>query len=315
MTGRVVLFGGSGFIGTALRGGLHGDVVAPSRSEVDLASAQAVASSLRQGDIVVNAAGYAAATDRSAVGLGRLRRDNVEAVRALARGAAAADVDRIIHISSVAAMGHKTGHMIREPALLPPRTPYGQSKRDGEVALLAEAGKVPVTIIRPTSIFGEGRGLAALLCRLSDLPVVPVVGRGSALVPFSYVGNLVAAIDHLIDHPVPGGGTFIVGDATSYPLLRIVRTLARALGRPHAPVVPVPTLAVRSLGRVETAVSRRLGRLPLLDPARIETLTSSISYSTEAFVGATGFEPPYPLETALERIARWYRDARLAAPR
>jgi nucleoside-diphosphate-sugar epimerase len=313
VTGRVVVFGGSGFIGSSLRSGLHRDLVAPSRSEVDLTSLEALASYLRQGDIVVNAAGYAAATDRSAAGLRRLRRDNVEAVGTLGQAAAAAEVDRIIHISSVAAMGHRTGHMITEQALLPPRTPYGQSKRDGELVLLARAGDVPVTIIRPTSIFGEGRGLAALLCRLTDLPVIPVVGGGSALVPFSYVGNLVAAVDRLIDHPVAGRATFIVGDATSYPLLHIVRTLASALGRPGAPVVPIPTVAVRGLGRVESAVSRRLGRLPLLDPARVETLTSSISYSTAAFIEATGFEPPYPLETALARIATWYRDARPAS--
>lgn len=309
MTGRVVLFGGAGFIGTALRGGLGRDVVAPTRAEVDLASGEAVASYLQRGDIVINAAGYAAATDTSRSGLRRLRRDNVEAVRMLGRAAAAAGVDHVIHLSSVAAMGHRTGRMIREDDLLPPRTPYGQSKRDGEVALLAEAGAVPVTIVRPTSIFGEGRGLAALLCRLSDLPVIPVVGGGSALVPFSYVGNLVAAVDLLVEQPTAGGRTFIVGDAESYPLRRIVTTLARALGRGRAPVVPVPTLAVRSLGRVETALSRRMGRLPLLDPVRIETLTSSVSYSTAAFVEATGFEPPYPLETALERIATWYRDA------
>lgn len=313
--GRIVIFGGSGFIGTALRGGLGQDVVSPSRSDVDLTSYQAVASYLYRGDIVINAAGYAAATDTSVAGLRRLQRDNVEAVQVLGRGAAAAGVDRIIHLSSVAAMGHRTGHLIREHELLPPRTPYGQSKRDGEAALLAEAGGVPVTILRPTSIFGEGRGLAALLCRLAYLPVIPVVGGGSALVPFCYVGNLVAAVGHLVDHPTTGTATFIVGDAGSYPLRRIVTTLARALGRADAPVVPIPTLAVRAMGRVETTLSRRLGRLPLLDPVRIDTLTNSISYSTEAFVSATGFKPPYPLETGLERIATWYQDARRATAR
>ena len=104
-----------------------------------------------------------------------------------------------------------------------------------------------------------------------------------------------------------GGRTFIVGDDASYPLREILTTLARALGRSGERAVTVPLPVVRGLGLVETTVSRRIGRAPLLDPIRIETLTSSISYSTAAFRSATGFVPPYSLEASLARIAAWYR--------
>ncbi len=307
MTGRIVLFGGRGFIGSSLVRELTHDVIAPGRSDVDLTSAQQLRDTLRPGDVVINATGYAAATDVSAAGLARLRRDNVDAVRVLGESAAAVGVGRIIHVSSVAAMGHRTGEGIDEADLRPPRSPYGQSKRDGELALLDAAGAVPVTIIRPTSVFGEGRGLAALLCRIADLPVIPMPGGGTARLPFSYVGNLVAAVDLLLDRPETGGRIFIVGDEASYPLREILTTLARALERPGSRTLTVPLPLVQGLGRVETALSRRIGRAPLLDPVRIETLTSSISYSTAALRSATGFVPPYSLDASLERIATWYR--------
>lgn len=310
MTGRVVLFGGGGFIGSALLAGLDREVVAPTRSDVDLTDADRLQAFLRPGDTIVNATGYAMATDRSAAGLVRFRRDNVDAVRSLATAASSIGAARLLHLSSVAAMGHREGQDLREDDLAQPRTPYGQSKRDAEEALVDAAGSVPVTILRPTSIFGEGRGLAAVLCRIAGLPIVPLPAGGSALIPFSYVGNLVAAVGLALERPATAGRTFIVGDDRSYPLREVLAGLARALGRHRPVMLPVPTLAIRGIGAAETSLRRAIGGSPLLDPVRIETLTSSVSYSTRAFREATGFVPPFTMEVAMVRIAAWHRGER-----
>ena len=310
MTGRVVLFGSGGFIGSALLGGLGREIVAPARSEVDLTDGDRLRAFLRPGDTIVNASGYAMATDRSAAGLARFRRDNVEAVRTLATAASSTGAARLLHLSSVAAMGHREGVDLREDDVAQARTPYGQSKRDAEDAVVDAAGEVPVTILRPTSVFGEGRGLAAVLCRIAGLPIVPLPAGGSALIPFSYVGNLVAAVGLALDRPATAGRTFIVGDDRSYRLREVLATLARALGRDRPVMLPIPTPVMRGMGVAEGILSRANGRAPLLDPVRIETLTSSISYSTRAFREATGFIPPFTMDEAMVRIAAWHRGER-----
>ena len=71
---RIVVFGGGGFIGSAIRASIDA-AVAPTRAEADLADAQSLRRLLRPGDRVINAAGYAIATDRSEDGRARLRRD------------------------------------------------------------------------------------------------------------------------------------------------------------------------------------------------------------------------------------------------
>lgn len=308
---RVVLMGGGGFVGAALREGLAGhagrELVTPTRQAADLTDPTALARLLREGDVIVNAAGYAVATDRSAAGLVRFRRDNVEGPQTLAEVAIAVGVAHLVHLSSVAAMGHQGGVDLREDDLSVPRTPYGQSKRDGELVLAARMARLPITILRPTSVFGERRGLAAMLCRAAALPVVPLPGGGRATIPFSYIGNLVAAVDATIGVPATVGRTFIVGDATSYTLRDVLTGLADALGRRRIRTVPVPVRLLAAIGLGESAVARVRGRSPLLDPVRIATLTTSISYSTAAFNEATGFEAPVDLETALGRIAAWYR--------
>jgi nucleoside-diphosphate-sugar epimerase len=302
MTDRVVLFGGHGFVGRWLRGGLEGDVLAPTRSEVDLLDHDQLLATLRPGDIVINAAGYASATDRSADGLAQLRRDNVDGPLNLARAAARAGVRQMIHISSVAAMGQREGRNLVEGDMRPPRSPYGQSKLDAELAL-ATVDHVPITILRPTSVFGEGRGLAALLLRISRLPVVPLPRGGAALIPFTYVANVVAAVRAAMGRDACYGGTFIVGDATSYPLRDIVRELGAAAGRGRRPILTVPRSVVGAIGHLERGVRTVIGGPALLDPIRQETLTCSVSYSIAAFQRATGFEPPFSLQQACARLA------------
>jgi nucleoside-diphosphate-sugar epimerase len=310
MTSRIVVFGGGGFIGSALVRGLPSDVVAPTRSEVDLTSPGALRQILRPGDVVINAAGFASATDRSPAGRERLRRDNVDAVRTLAEAAASAGVSQLIHLSSVAAMGQRAGIDFSEDDLATPRSPYGRSKRDAELVLEGYLPNLPITILRPTSIFGEQRGLTSILCRIAALPVVPLPAGGRALVPLSYVGNLVEGVRVTIGRAACHGRTFIVGDSRSYPLREVIEKLTRALGHDRRPAVPVPRGALSVLGAIESRVATIRGRPPLLDPIRIETLTSSISYSTAAFREATGFEPPFSLDAALERVAAAYRGQR-----
>jgi nucleoside-diphosphate-sugar epimerase len=301
---RTVVFGGSGFIGSAMRRGLA-DVVAPTRSEVDLADAASVRRFLRPGDRIVNAAGYAAATDRSPAGVARLRRDNVDAVAGLAQGAADVGVDRLVHVSSVAAMGHRDGAKLTEVDMTEPRSPYGRSKRDAERALTGFRGRLRLTVLRPTSVFGEGRPLAVLLCRIARLPLVPLPAGGRAMIPFTYVGNVVAATRAALESDATVGGTYIVGDDDSYTLRSIVDGLAQGMGRSRIVTVPIPSALLHGAAHIERGL-RPAGRPPIFDPTRIDTLTRSISYSIDAFRTATGYEPPVSMSDATARIGAWY---------
>lgn len=304
---RLVVLGGTGFVGSAILAGLPSeDLVAPTRTEVDLADGSSVRAFLEPGDVVINAAGYAAATDRTPDGLARFRRDNVEAVRCLADAGIERGVSRLIHLSSVAAMGQRSGSGLVETDMATPRSPYGQSKRDGELLLEARMDRLPITILRPTSIFGPGRGLAALLCRIAALPVVPLPGGGRAMIPFSHIDNLVGAVVATIGIPATVGRTFIVGDLASYRLRDVLVGLAQRLGRPAPRTVSLPVSLLRAVGALEARAAGLRGARPLLDQVRLETLTVSSSYSPAAFQALTGFQPPVDLATALDDLAMWH---------
>jgi len=306
---RLVLFGAAGFVGSALRPALGTEVVTPPRSVVDLADPAGVERFLRSGDVIVNAAGFASATDRSPEGLARLRRDNVDAVRNLAEAAAAVGADRLVHISSVAAMGHREGRALTEGDMVDPGSPYARSKLEAEHVLAGYADRLSITVLRPTSVFGEGRGLAQTLCRVAALPVVPLPAGGRALVPFTHVSNVAESVRLAVRHEATRGGTFIVGDARSYPLRDIMTGLARGEGAPGIRVVPVPRRVLAAAAAIER-IARRGRGATILGGARIDTLTRSVSYSIDAFVRATGYRPPVSMEDATERIGAWYTRTR-----
>ena len=299
---RIVVAGAAGFMGSALVNELPGSVVSLKRSDVDLTDTEALTALLKPRDTIINAAGYADATDRSREGLERFQRSNVDAVRSIAEAAVKVGADHLIHISSVAAMGHVAGRGISEDHQLPARTDYAASKARAELVLRQFGGQLPITMLRPTSVFGEGRPLAAALCRVAARPLIPLPAGGRGLIPFTYIGNVVEAVRLTIGNERCIGKTFIVGDERSYTLREIMRAMADALDNaPRFVSIPTPAarLSVRSLEWVAQLMNRRAP----IDRTRLETLTRSVEYSIVPFQRATGYVPPISLANAAARLA------------
>ncbi|MGB9618797.1 MAG: NAD-dependent epimerase/dehydratase family protein, partial [Armatimonadota bacterium] len=262
---RIVLFGESGFIGSnLLRYWNLDNIIAPPIDQADLTKPDSLRRVLRPGDIVVNAAGYAEATDTSQHGRALFRAVNVDGVRNLAGACSDVGVGQLVHISSVAAMGRWRGSNITEEMIKPARSPYAQSKLDGERVLDAFREAFPVTIVRPTSVFGEGRGLAATLCKFVAKGTVPLPAGGAALIPFTYIGNVAHAIRLTLGNPNCFGKIFIVGDAESYPLRTVVSGLARAMNV-NVRIVPIPASAAIFGAWCLERAARLRGSRPVID--------------------------------------------------
>ncbi|MCX8053040.1 MAG: NAD-dependent epimerase/dehydratase family protein [Armatimonadetes bacterium] len=302
---RVVLFGGSGFVGSNLLRYIDIEMLAPSEFDADLTRIESLLPVIEPGDIVVNAAGYANATDRSKKGRALFQQVNVDGLANLAKACAEKNVAQLVHLSSVAAMGRWNGQGITEDMMRPVKSPYAASKLEGERLLCEFQDRLPITILRPTSVFGEGRGLARSLCSFVERGIIPLPRGGRATIPFTYIGNVARAVELSLGNPECLGRKFIIGDERSYPLREVVLALAKAMGRrPRIISVPTPIWWAAALG-IEI-VARVGNKPPLLDRGRLDTMTCSVSYSIAAFQKATGYTPPFGLQEACERIAAWY---------
>jgi UDP-glucose 4-epimerase len=312
---RVVVFGARGFIGTRVASAidvLDGyEVVRISRypgnghSTADLTAPDSLTAVIGRDDIVINCAGYAGATDVTPAGQSRFEAVNVKGVAALAEACVARSACQLIHLSSVAAMGAWSGQNVDEQMLRNPSTPYALSKLRSERILERFRDRLFVTVLRPTSVFGEGRGLARTLCRLVSLPLVPLPGAGRAEIPFTYVGNVVDGVVLTLQNPACYGQAFIIGDERSYSLREIVRALSQALEK-HPLLLTVPTALARAAALLLERGAALRNSTPLIDSHRINALTQSVSYSISKFKAATGYRPTYDLQRAANRIADWY---------
>ncbi|HEX7003930.1 MAG TPA: NAD-dependent epimerase/dehydratase family protein [Trueperaceae bacterium] len=313
---RLVVIGAGGFIGksVASEAAEHPEfeLVSAARKPgsgeraADLTAPETLRALICPGDVVVNCAGYANANDATVDGRRLLERVNVEGVVALAEACALKGARQLVHLSSVAAMGPCTGEHVTEADSAPPATAYAWSKLRAEQLLASYRDRLHVTVLRPTSVFGEGRGLARSLCRLVSLPVVPLPAGGRSLIPFCYVKNVAAAVLLCAGNPSCFGRTFVVGDERSYTLREIVLAFARALGK-RPLLLPLPAGLVGAAASLESRLADRRNRLPLLGEERIASLSRSVTYSIDELRRATGYTPRYDLVEAADRIAAWYR--------
>lgn len=244
-------------------------------------------------DMVVHAAGRAHMLQgNDCDSLTAFRRVNTEGTFSLARAAATAGVRRFIFVSSIGVSGSQSGdHAFRADDPPQPDSPYAQSKWEAEQALMHLQIETGMTVlrVRPPMIYGQAApGNFALLARLVakgwPLPL------GALRAPRSFVAldNVVDLLTHMVSHPNPPGGVYLVADAQTTTTTRFIRAMANGMGQ-RLSLIPVPAgvlLVLASLaGRGEQV---RKMSVPL----------AVDMHSTEARLGWT---PPVGMEAAMQR--------------
>ncbi|KIQ00081.1 NAD-dependent dehydratase [Pseudomonas fulva] len=281
MMKRIMVTGGSGFVGRTLLERLHQEgheLIAPSRSPLTQAPVSVVnplvgglaadvdwTTSLEGVSVVIHSAARVhVMNDTAADPLVEFRKANVDGTLSLARQAAAAGVQRFVFISSIKVNGEGTqpGHAYRADDTPAPQDPYGVSKMEAEQGLrsLANETGMQVVIIRPVLVYGPGvkanfRSMMSWLRKGIPLPL-GATGNKRSLVA---VDNLVDLIATCIDHPAAANQTFLVSDGEDLSTTQLLQRMGNALGRP-ARLLPVPATLLQAgaamLGR--RAIAQRL---------------------------------------------------------
>ncbi|HEX4858991.1 MAG TPA: complex I NDUFA9 subunit family protein [Usitatibacteraceae bacterium] len=236
---NVVLFGGSGFIGSAVAAQLaaQGHVVTvPTRVEArarhlsvlptvstvecNIADPAALARLLEGADAVVNLVGILHGDFESA---------HVRLPEQIAMAAAAARVSRMVQMSALAAS-------ITGPSA------YLQSRERGEAAVARVAAAHPglsVTILQPSVVFGEGDKFLNMFAALAKVaPVIPL-GSPSALFQPVWVGDVARAVRISIENPACAGRTYPLAGPRVYTLRELVE-LAMTLSGHRRPIIGLP---------------------------------------------------------------------------
>lgn len=308
---KVIVFGGSGFIGGRLVRLLlskrHRVVVAdimatndfPEHfSYCDVRDAEAVQQLCDGADAIYNLA----AVHRDDVRPRSLYSEvNVGGAINICAAAALSGVSHIIFTSSCAVYGVSDDE-INEDARPAPSTDYGASKLEGEHVhkrWAVEDRQRVLTIVRPTVVFGEGnRGNVFTLIDQIARGRFAVVGDGKNIKSLAYVENVAAFLEHVLGcHRDMRIYNYV--DKPDYTAGDLVRTIRQQLGRvgdgPH-----MPYGVAMALGACCDAFAAFSGRRLPFSRIRVRKFCAPSRFSS-ARAMASGFTPPFPLADGLQR--------------
>ncbi|HDT12785.1 MAG TPA: NAD-dependent epimerase/dehydratase family protein, partial [Candidatus Aminicenantes bacterium] len=287
---RVLVTGATGFVGAVLvprlveRFGapavdafaLPGDPLPSTWRETgirvfrgDIADRAAVAAAVRGHDQVVHLAGLISYWKGDE---DRLKAVNEDGARAVAEACCAGGVGRLVHISSVGAVGfHRDGRPADEstPFNWPPDILYMASKRRGQdiVEQAVRERGLRAVILNPASIMGPGdhepatphNKLYRMICRRTQ---IGSFAGGLAIVD---VRDLAAIILKAVEGRGTDGASYLVVGA-NLTYAEVVRRIARACGRRAYPIrIPGPVFT--AAGHVLEGTARLTGRRPLVTAA------------------------------------------------
>ena len=275
---KVLVLGGSGFVGRALLEALQRDghrATVPTRrarSARELGPLPGV--TVVVGDVLNEAGllerllpGHDAVVNLIAILHGdaaAFERAHVELPTKLARACRATGVTRLVHIS---ALGADPAHGDSAPSL------YLRSKSRGE-AVLHAAGGLQLTVLRPSVIFGADDRFLNLFAQLQRvLPVLPLAGAQARFQPV-WVEDVARAVLGCLRDPATTGQTYELCGPDVLTLRQLVQLAGRASG--HArPVLPLPPALARWQARLmELLPGPTLMSRDNLDSMRVDNIAS-----------------------------------------
>jgi uncharacterized protein YbjT (DUF2867 family) len=269
---QVVVFGGSGFIGSHLVALLAQDSIptlVPTRHAeharhlttlpgVDVVEANihddtSLRRLLEGRTAAINLVGILHASRALPYGP-EFRRAHVDLPRRIVDACRVMGVPRYLHMSALGADVHG-------PSM------YSRSKADGELAARRHP-EVAATIFRPSVVFGPGDHFLTMFARLQRrLPVVPLACASAAFQPV-YVGDVATAFLHALGDAHASHHVYQLGGPNVYSLAELVRLAGRYAGC-ERPIIELPL----ALARLQARLFEMLPGEPILTRDNLDSMS------------------------------------------
>jgi nucleoside-diphosphate-sugar epimerase len=218
------------------------------------------------------------------------------------------NLDRFIYISSLAAAGPSIGSRgLNEEQKPNPISWYGESKLEAEHEVLQFAKIFPVTILRPSAVYGPGDR--------ETLPIYRMIKRGCFFTPGRYtrhfslihVDDLAAAIIGAAERDTSSGEVFFLARPEIYTWEEAVCAISMALGKRYRQV-SLPRWMTEAAGLAGDYWMKITGWPTSINSQKIKELLepSWLCNSSKAQI-YLGFSPAINLENGIRQTVNWYQ--------
>jgi dihydroflavonol-4-reductase len=217
-------------------------------------------------------------------------------------------LNRFVHVSSLAAAGPCIDGQSRTEEQKPdPISWYGESKLAAEEEVLRFREVFPVTILRPSAVYGPGDRETLLIYRMIRRGCLLTPGRHQRRFSLIHVDDLAAAGIRAGERDTPSGEIFFLSRPESYVWEEVGRAIALALGK-HYRQVSLPRGIAVAAGLAGDLWAKTTGWPASVNSQKVKELLEPcwLCDSTKAQTHL-GFSPIIDLEDGIRQTARWYR--------
>lgn len=234
---------------------------------------------------------------------------NVEGTENIIRASHKYKVKQLIHCSTIGVHGNVRVIPANEETPFNPGDLYQETKllAENRVREFQQKTELPITVIRPISLFGPGDVRMLKLFRLIKKGRFIVVGNGKPLFQPAYIDDVVQGFILCLNNEKAIGEVFIIGGEESVPLNELFTLIAEELGV-QPPKLRVPLSPVLALATLCEKVCVPLGIEPPLHKRRVSFFQNNRAFAIDKAKNLLGYKSQVSLREGIRRTIRWYED-------
>lgn len=218
-------------------------------------------------------------------------------------------IKRLVYVSSQAACGPNPDFTpVTESDPPNPVTPYGASKLAGEKAVLNFSSQTPVTIVRPSVVYGPRDTEIYEFFRIVRRGIRPIVGWRDRYYSFIYIDDLIQGLLLAAESEKAVGQIYFLVTQSGVTYREFMRDIASAIGKKTVPV-NVPMSLVIVIATVNELIAKLRGKPSVMNRHKVRELRERFWFcdGTKA-MEELGFYPEVLMREGMEKCAAWYRE-------
>lgn len=327
MMSRILITGATGFIGShlvdallekghkvrvlarssSLTESLNGKAIEVTKG--DYGDIESLKKAVKDVDIIYHVAGVTKALDEKTYVEG-----NVTATENLLKATIEMNpmLERFLHVSSGAAAGPSPSakEPIDETASPKPITLYGKTKLQAEEVCKRHFDKLPITIVRPSIIYGERDKDLLEHFKTVKSGIIPIFGIAEKKYDYLYVKDLTdAMIMAAKSEKTKGEIYFLSGKAHSWE--EVGEAAKNALGKSFAIKLILPDWLSETVAAIVEDTNKAQGKISILNRDRARDGRERYwTFSTKKAEQQFNFTQKTSLEEGFRRTVNWYRQHR-----
>ena len=222
------------------------------------------------------------------------------------------NIKRFIHCSTGGVHGHIENPPANESYRFKPGDIYQITKLKGELKAVqfGNGEKLPVTVIRPSPIYGPGDIRLLKLFKMASRKYVFILGAGNVFYHMVYIDDLIDAFLLASESEKAIGETFLIAGGERLSLNELIDLIAGEQGlkltKIHIPVKPF-----QLLGDVCERICIPLKIEPPIYRRRVDFFTKSRSFDISKANKVLEYEPKVNIREGVARTISWYKEQNL----